>query len=58
MTSTVVIATMWTGAVIIKPVAEPPSAAELDAIATTLAPQNGGVRPTVRVVERLTFGSA
>jgi hypothetical protein len=49
-----VVATMWTGALIIQPVrGAPPTADELADIAAKLAPENGGVPPDVRVVAQL-----
>jgi hypothetical protein len=54
----VVVATMWSGAVIYMPLREAPPPAEflevwLDGIARRLAPENGGAKPTVRVVEQM-----
>jgi len=49
-----VIATMWHGTRTV-PVTAPPTQADLDAIAERLLPKNGGVRPTVRVLEESTL---
>jgi hypothetical protein len=54
----VVVATMWTGAVIYTPLREAPPPPEymaeyLDRVARSLAPENGGVKPNVRVVEQM-----
>jgi hypothetical protein len=54
----VVVATMWSGAVIYTPLREVPPPEEymaswLDDIARRLAPENGGAKPTVRVVEQM-----
>ena len=46
----VVIATMWRGTRTV-PVDRTPTPADLAAIAERLLPENGGVRPVVRVIE-------
>ena len=54
----VIIAEMWTGAVVVKrvdPGLPPYAPAELDAIATAMTAQNDGIRPVVREVEQFSF---
>ncbi len=53
---TVIVAELWDGPMTLGPSPVPPlSPAQLDDIAVRLTPQNGGVKPVVRVVERFSF---
>lgn len=53
-----VVVELWTGAIVVArlgPGDPEPTPAELDAWAVTFIPQNDGIRPTVRVLERCGF---
>lgn len=51
--SALIVAMMWDGARVIRSAVPTPSQADLDAIADSLTAENGGVKPTVRVLQAM-----